>query len=107
MRSAYLQNFIELLDRSISMRASDIHISGGSWPYYRVDSEVQPLSEFVMMPEIVEGMADLAGVFLVPGSRNSSAGVVNANRLAFGLRAATRPQSGGIGRDRRQRTVAN
>jgi twitching motility protein PilT len=57
MQSAYLQNFIELLDRSVSLRASDIHISGGIWPYYRVDAEVQPLSEYVLMPETVEGMA--------------------------------------------------
>jgi len=57
MRSAYLQNFIELLDRSVSLCASDIHISGGIWPYYRVDAELEPLSEYVMMPEIVEGMA--------------------------------------------------
>ena len=57
MQSACLSTFVDLLERSVSLRASDIHFSGGISPYYRIDAEMQPLDDYVLTPEEVDRMA--------------------------------------------------
>src|SRR5687768_4739007 len=57
MESSHLQTFIDLLERSVSMKASDVHISGGIAPFYRVDAEMIALEECLLTPAVVDTMA--------------------------------------------------
>lgn len=52
-----LQVFTELVERSVELRASDLHITGGMSPYYRIDGQLVPSLEYVLIPELVERMA--------------------------------------------------
>ncbi|MBM3999574.1 MAG: PilT/PilU family type 4a pilus ATPase [Planctomycetes bacterium] len=52
-----IEFFAELVENSVNLRASDIHITGGMSPYYRVDAEIDPCLDYVLMPELVDQMA--------------------------------------------------
>ena len=55
---AALQAFTELVEKSIELRASDLHLTGGSSPYYRIDGKLVPSHEYVLIPEMVDRMAE-------------------------------------------------
>ncbi len=50
--------FAELVERSVAMQASDLHLTGGMSPYYRVDGQLVPSLERVLSAEAVEAMAE-------------------------------------------------
>jgi twitching motility protein PilT len=54
-----LQLLESLLDRSVTMSASDVHLTGGLSPYYRVDSHLEPSLDEVLLPETVEKLAEM------------------------------------------------
>ncbi len=57
MHSAY-EVFVSLLERSVELRASDIHLTAGVSPYFRIDSELVPSLDYVLMEEVIEQMAE-------------------------------------------------